>query len=201
APVPYREGDAFQWLASVPIQMRRGEALPLAITDAQDGSLLGSIDLSFGQEHSDVTAVTVQGTKAQVLWDSYEGADFTHVRHQGTVSYANGRLAIQDQKDSYSPEYVAEDIAMAGDDKKRSALKDPQVVPNDLWQLLVTNVEQQDTTYTLDENSRSYGCATEGNKATCLISGVAPGPIETSYTVVLTKTTGTFYGWRVTSWE
>jgi RimJ/RimL family protein N-acetyltransferase len=45
APAPYREGDAFQWLASVPIQMRRGEALPLAITDAKDGSLIGSIDL------------------------------------------------------------------------------------------------------------------------------------------------------------
>src|SRR3954469_23966724 len=45
APKPYRQGDAFQWLASVPTQMRRGDALPLAITDATDGSLLGSIDL------------------------------------------------------------------------------------------------------------------------------------------------------------
>lgn len=45
APAPYREGDAFQWLAGVPGQMRRGDALPLAITDAADGSLLGSIDL------------------------------------------------------------------------------------------------------------------------------------------------------------
>jgi RimJ/RimL family protein N-acetyltransferase len=45
APSPYREGDAFQWLASLPTQMRRGDALPLAVTDAGDGSLLGSIDL------------------------------------------------------------------------------------------------------------------------------------------------------------
>ena len=45
APSPYREGDAFQWLASLPTQMRRGDALPLAIADAADGSLLGSIDL------------------------------------------------------------------------------------------------------------------------------------------------------------
>src|SRR3954454_11316047 len=45
APAPYREGDAFQWLASLPTQMRRGDALPLAITDAADGTLLGSIDL------------------------------------------------------------------------------------------------------------------------------------------------------------
>ncbi|MEA2412463.1 MAG: hypothetical protein QOC77_3024 [Thermoleophilaceae bacterium] len=45
APSPYREGDAFQWLASLPTQMRRGEALALAITDASDGTLLGSIDL------------------------------------------------------------------------------------------------------------------------------------------------------------
>lgn len=45
APSPYREGDAYQWLASVPTQMRRGDALPLAITDQRDGGLLGSIDL------------------------------------------------------------------------------------------------------------------------------------------------------------
>jgi RimJ/RimL family protein N-acetyltransferase len=45
APDPYREGDARQWLASLPAQMRRGDALPLAITDARDGSLLGSIEL------------------------------------------------------------------------------------------------------------------------------------------------------------
>jgi RimJ/RimL family protein N-acetyltransferase len=45
APSPYREGDALQWLASLPAQMRRGEALALAVTDAADGSLLGSIDL------------------------------------------------------------------------------------------------------------------------------------------------------------
>src|SRR3954453_22007132 len=45
APSPYREGDAFQWLASLPTQMRRGDALPLAVTDTSDGKLLGSIDI------------------------------------------------------------------------------------------------------------------------------------------------------------
>jgi RimJ/RimL family protein N-acetyltransferase len=45
APSPYREGDAFQWLASLPTQMRRGDALPLAVTDVADGNLLASIDL------------------------------------------------------------------------------------------------------------------------------------------------------------
>src|SRR2546423_15481795 len=44
APAPYREGDARQWLASLPAQMRRGDALPLAVTDPSDGSLLGSIE-------------------------------------------------------------------------------------------------------------------------------------------------------------
>jgi RimJ/RimL family protein N-acetyltransferase len=50
APAPYREGDARQWLASLPAQMRRGDALPLAVTDANDGSLLGSIELRMQAE-------------------------------------------------------------------------------------------------------------------------------------------------------
>src|SRR3954465_4974817 len=50
APSPYREGDAFQWLASLPTQMRRGDALPLAITDAADGGPPGSIDPRMGGE-------------------------------------------------------------------------------------------------------------------------------------------------------
>jgi RimJ/RimL family protein N-acetyltransferase len=50
APSPYRQGDAFQWLASLPAQMRRGEALALAVTNASDGALLASIDLRLGGE-------------------------------------------------------------------------------------------------------------------------------------------------------
>ena len=50
APAPYREGDARQWLASLPAQMRRGDALPLAVTDVSDGSLLGSIELRMQAE-------------------------------------------------------------------------------------------------------------------------------------------------------
>src|SRR5689334_1400561 len=50
APAPYREGDARQWLASLPAQMRRGASLPLAVADAEDGSLLGSIELRMQAE-------------------------------------------------------------------------------------------------------------------------------------------------------
>src|SRR3954447_24386518 len=45
APSPYREGDAFQWLASLPTQVRRGDPRPLAVTDVTDGTLLGWIDI------------------------------------------------------------------------------------------------------------------------------------------------------------
>jgi RimJ/RimL family protein N-acetyltransferase len=45
APSPYREHDADTWLASLPTQMRRGDALPLAMTDSSDAKLVGSIDL------------------------------------------------------------------------------------------------------------------------------------------------------------
>src|SRR3954466_3573636 len=50
APAPYREGDARQWLASLPAQMRRGGALPLAVAGANDGSLVGSIELRMQAE-------------------------------------------------------------------------------------------------------------------------------------------------------
>jgi RimJ/RimL family protein N-acetyltransferase len=45
APSPYHVSDARTWLASLPAQQRRGDALALAVTDASDGALLGSIDL------------------------------------------------------------------------------------------------------------------------------------------------------------
>jgi RimJ/RimL family protein N-acetyltransferase len=45
APSPYRERDAIEWLASLPALVRRGEALPLAVTNAHDGALVGSIDI------------------------------------------------------------------------------------------------------------------------------------------------------------
>jgi RimJ/RimL family protein N-acetyltransferase len=45
APKPYRERDAIEWLTTLPAQMRRGDALPLAIVDPAEGGLLGSIDL------------------------------------------------------------------------------------------------------------------------------------------------------------
>jgi RimJ/RimL family protein N-acetyltransferase len=45
APSPYRERDAIEWLASLPTLVRRGDALPLAVTESGDGGLLASIDL------------------------------------------------------------------------------------------------------------------------------------------------------------
>ncbi len=45
APSPYRERDAEAWLAGLDTQMRRGDALPLAVVDSADGELLASIDL------------------------------------------------------------------------------------------------------------------------------------------------------------
>lgn len=45
APCPYHERDAFEWLASLPTQLRRGDALPLAVTSSSHGKLLASIDL------------------------------------------------------------------------------------------------------------------------------------------------------------
>jgi RimJ/RimL family protein N-acetyltransferase len=79
APSPYREGDAFQWLASLPTQMRRGDALPLAITDATDGELLGSIDLRMrGEGRAEFGYVIAAwarrrgvGTRALSLYSKY----------------------------------------------------------------------------------------------------------------------------------
>jgi RimJ/RimL family protein N-acetyltransferase len=45
APSPYRERDAIEWLASLPALVRRGDALPLAVTRPDDGELIASIDL------------------------------------------------------------------------------------------------------------------------------------------------------------
>ena len=50
APKPYRDRDAIEWLMTLPNQMRRGDALPLAITDPANGELIGSIDLRFRGE-------------------------------------------------------------------------------------------------------------------------------------------------------
>ena len=50
APSPYTERDALQWRALHPVMLRRNEALPLAIADAADTRLLGSIELRFRPE-------------------------------------------------------------------------------------------------------------------------------------------------------
>ncbi len=50
APSPYRESDAIAWLATHPVLLRRRTELPLAITDAASGELLGSIGLRFPED-------------------------------------------------------------------------------------------------------------------------------------------------------
>ena len=49
-PSPYRERDALEWLASIPVFLQREELLPLAVTDAESGELVGSIALRFREE-------------------------------------------------------------------------------------------------------------------------------------------------------
>jgi RimJ/RimL family protein N-acetyltransferase len=49
-PSPYRERDALEWLASIPVFLRREELLPFAVTDAESGELVGSIALRFREE-------------------------------------------------------------------------------------------------------------------------------------------------------
>ena len=79
APSPYRVEDARTWLMSLPTQQRRGDALALAITDAGDGSLLGSIDLrmrgdgrgEFGYVVADWARRRGVGTRALVMYSQF----------------------------------------------------------------------------------------------------------------------------------
>jgi RimJ/RimL family protein N-acetyltransferase len=50
APSPYKESDAIAWLATHPVLLRRRTELPLAITDADSGELIGSIGLRFPED-------------------------------------------------------------------------------------------------------------------------------------------------------
>src|SRR5689334_12692740 len=50
APSPYRESDAIAWLTTHPVLLRRRTELPLAITDAGSGELIGSIGLRFPED-------------------------------------------------------------------------------------------------------------------------------------------------------
>jgi RimJ/RimL family protein N-acetyltransferase len=50
APSPYKESDAIAWLATHPVLLRRRTELPLAITDADSGELVGSIGLRFPED-------------------------------------------------------------------------------------------------------------------------------------------------------
>jgi RimJ/RimL family protein N-acetyltransferase len=79
APSPYRERDALEWLMTLPTQMRRGDAIALAVTDADDGGLLGSIDLrvrgegrgEFGYVVADWARRRGVGTRALRLFSGY----------------------------------------------------------------------------------------------------------------------------------
>lgn len=79
APSPYHERDARAWLASLPAQQRQGDALALAITDAGDGSLVGSIDLRMrGEGRGELGYVVAEqarrrgvGTRALALYSRF----------------------------------------------------------------------------------------------------------------------------------
>jgi RimJ/RimL family protein N-acetyltransferase len=87
APSPYREGDAYQWLASVPAQMRRGDALPLAIIDATDGNLLGSIDLRMRGEGRAEFGYVIGA------WARHRGVGTRSLRLYSRWAFSNLRLA------------------------------------------------------------------------------------------------------------
>jgi RimJ/RimL family protein N-acetyltransferase len=87
APAPYREGDAFQWLASLPGLMRRGDALPLAVIDAQDGTLLASIDLRMrGENRAEVGYVVA-------AWARGRGVGTRALRLVARWAFENLKLA------------------------------------------------------------------------------------------------------------
>jgi RimJ/RimL family protein N-acetyltransferase len=79
APSPYRAQDARAWLASLPAQQRRGDALALAVTDAGDGALLGSIDIrmrgdargEFGYVIADWARRRGVGTRALTMYSRW----------------------------------------------------------------------------------------------------------------------------------
>ena len=50
APSPYEERHAIEWLATHSTMLRRRTELPLAITDASSGELLGSVSIRFPEE-------------------------------------------------------------------------------------------------------------------------------------------------------
>lgn len=79
APSPYRAEDARAWLTSLPAQQRRGDALALAVVDAADGGLLGSIDIrmrgdrrgEFGYVIADWARRRGVGTRALTMYSRW----------------------------------------------------------------------------------------------------------------------------------
>jgi hypothetical protein len=61
------------------------------------GKLLASLDLKNvkpDRQHSDITSIRVTGRTADIAWDSYEGANFSHVKHTAQVSYGSDKLLL-----------------------------------------------------------------------------------------------------------
>ena len=158
------------------------------------GALLASYDLGKhdGQEHSAVSSVTPTGNAAEVTWTSYEGAGSYFVHHQARVSYASGTLLLANDVATYTPVAVAEDIASAQYEKRRSFLKDPNVITDDMWAELVGTYRSYIFTVGFTD------CPTAGNTAVCDISFISDSGGERTGTMTLTRSPGTLYGWRVT---
>jgi hypothetical protein len=129
------------------------------------GKRLGYYDLGKHdqQEHSDVRSVSVSGNSATIVWDSYEGAGFYFVHHRATVRYAGGQLVLSNEVDQYTPAKVVGDIICAQYEKKRSVLRDPNVVSDALWNELVGTYRND----SFSLNDPTTDCTTSGISAVC----------------------------------
>ncbi|WP_159440912.1 hypothetical protein [Jatrophihabitans endophyticus] len=160
------------------------------------GTMLGHYELGKydRQEHSNLTSLTVAGHSADITWDSYEGAGFYVVHHGATVRYTGGTLVLDDEVDRYTPAKVVDDILMAQDARKRSTLRDPDVVTDVQWNALVHTYRDDD--FLLDDPNDD--CRTAGDTAVC--RGTWYDRITASddrpFTMTLVRSTGG-YGWKL----
>jgi hypothetical protein len=162
-----------------------------------DGDLLGSLRLPGHSEHSDPRSFTVDGETATVAWDEYEGAGSFYVHHNSRLSYAGGKLVLDDDAAVYEPERVAEDVSVAAFTRRRNDLADRDVVTDEQWREL-TSTELIGTT---DGNS---GCTVMGARATCLFDpavSILIDPNPPPNVITLQRASGTTYGWTVVDVE
>jgi hypothetical protein len=162
------------------------------------GRLLSSYELGKRdrQEHSNVRSVTASGNSAAVDWDSYEGAGFYFVHHRATVRYSDGKLVLDNQIDQYTPAAVIGDIVLAQYEKKRSTLRDPNVVSDALWSELIGTYRN----YSFLGGDLTESCTASGATVVCrgTYYDTTTSYHEFPVTFTLTKTPTTAYGWKLT---